>query len=274
MSDLGSLHTFSILTPVKNRGSTIAETLRSISAQSGVYVEHWLKDGGSTDNTLDVYRSWVKAETNKRIQSTVLHGNDAGLYDALNTLTPMVVGDFVGVLHSDDVLVNEGVLRLIAEAFVSTGADLVCCGVLFADRARFPLEHKSIKRAWMLPPNQWLSLRYGSKVFPPHTGIFVRRDIYTKYFYYNTDYKIVADTDILIRLCKRADLKWWSVGFPSTCMSYGGISTKNKVASIEEEMRMIKSNQLSWMSFVMHKLWKLKQFRIPATHRFSDDEGF
>src|SRR5260370_33928996 len=67
---------FTIITPCLNREKFIVEAIESVIAQQYDGVEHWIIDGGSTDKTLDIVRSYSHLR--------VLSEPDRGGYDAFN----------------------------------------------------------------------------------------------------------------------------------------------------------------------------------------------
>ena len=51
-----------LITPVLNQAGTLAETLGSVERQGYPEVEHVVIDGGSTDGTLELLRTWPEAQ--------------------------------------------------------------------------------------------------------------------------------------------------------------------------------------------------------------------
>ena len=83
--------------PVYNAELFLAETLQSLNAQ-GEHSRWWLQDGGSTDRTVEIARSFA------RPGDTVVSEADKGQTDALNRAFAKMGGEIVGFINGDDVL--------------------------------------------------------------------------------------------------------------------------------------------------------------------------
>jgi len=102
----------SILTPSYQHGRYIRRTIDSVLAQQGPFsLEHLVVDGGSTDETIAILRSY-----GNRIRW--VSEPDAGQADALNKARAMATGDIVGWLNSDDVY-EPGCLETVAAVFAA-----------------------------------------------------------------------------------------------------------------------------------------------------------
>jgi glycosyltransferase involved in cell wall biosynthesis len=100
----------SVIVPSLNQGTYIGETLDSIIDQDRPDVEVIVVDGGSTDSTLEVLRSY-----GDRIAWT--SEPDRGQSDAINKGLQRARGDILCYLNSDDVL-EPGSLSLVTRYFV------------------------------------------------------------------------------------------------------------------------------------------------------------
>ena len=118
---------FLVITPVLNCAHYVADTLKSISAQSDGDWVHYLVDGGSTDGTLELLERAVADEPRRRLVT----GPDAGLFDALfkgieaAAADGIVGSDTICVwINGDDLLMPWAFAR-VRQAFDVTGAEWV-----------------------------------------------------------------------------------------------------------------------------------------------------
>jgi glycosyltransferase involved in cell wall biosynthesis len=102
----------SVITPTYNQGCYIRKSIDSVLNQKGNFqLEHIVVDGGSTDETLSILRSY-----GDKISWT--SGPDGGQADALNKGIAKATGDIIGWLNSDD-LYEPRCLQTICEIFGS-----------------------------------------------------------------------------------------------------------------------------------------------------------
>jgi glycosyltransferase involved in cell wall biosynthesis len=111
----------SIITPSFNQGQFIGQTISSILDQGYPNLEYIVIDGGSTDNTVEVIKSF-----GGRITYWVSEP-DRGQAHAINKGLERVTGDIVNWINSDDYL-EPGSLMAIAKAWMSKPGTAVVCG--------------------------------------------------------------------------------------------------------------------------------------------------
>lgn len=99
---------FSIVTPSFNQGRFIQETIESVLSQDYPNIEHWVIDGGSSDETLEILREY---ENDPRFHW--ISEPDEGQSDAINKGLSRCRGEIFAWLNSDDVYA-EGALRKAA----------------------------------------------------------------------------------------------------------------------------------------------------------------
>ncbi|HJZ05367.1 MAG TPA: glycosyltransferase family 2 protein [Patescibacteria group bacterium] len=104
-----SLPRITIITPSFNQGGFIGQTIESVLNQGYPNLEYIVMDGGSTDGTLDVLRSygnWI----------TWFSEKDHGQSHAINKGLRMATGEVIAYLNSDD-LYEPGALLKVGDFF-------------------------------------------------------------------------------------------------------------------------------------------------------------
>lgn len=104
----------SILMPTYNDANTITQTLESVVNQTYDNWELIIVDDGSTDNTKQVIQDFISSHNlSHKIQYH--YQTNADQLNALQTALQHVTGDFIYILHSDDLLYdNKSLERFVA----------------------------------------------------------------------------------------------------------------------------------------------------------------
>jgi hypothetical protein len=87
-----------------------------------------------------------------------------------------------------------------------------------------------------------------------HVGSLHNKAIYEKYGAYNTDYKVCADYELLLR--PRASLRAGFLNFPTVNMSIGGASD-SVLALKESSMAKVKSGGRNLFASCLEYKWAL-----------------
>ncbi len=242
----------SIVTAVYNRADTIGDALRSLQGQTHTDVEHIVQDGGSTDRTLDVIAEL--ADPRLKLESV----RDGGIYDALNRGIARATGDVVGLLHSDDLLAHGDVLAHVAQAFADPQVDGV-----FGDLVYVAKDNPDrVIRYWQAGAYAPERLRRGW--MPPHPTLFLRRSIFEKHGDYDTEFRIAADYEAILRWLTRADLHLAYLPEVLVRMRVGGESNRSLgriLRKSREDLRAIRRHEIGGLDVLAAKnLSKLGQF--------------
>ena len=220
------MKTVSLVLTTYNNKENLERTLASIEKQDYPAVELAIKDGGSTDGTLDVIRNYEMTSKYKVKWST---GKDKGIYDAMNQGYQMTRGDivvFFNDLFQDGLVVSKMIHVMEANPdYVGAYGDLVY------------VEDGKVVRYWKMGSQKSL--------YPGHPALFLKREVYEKYGLYNPNYRIAADYEFMIRFLK--DRRNRLAYLPETIiqMYYGGTSTSgigSYLQSLKEVHRTLKDN--------------------------------
>lgn len=243
----------SVITVCLNSERTIADTMNSVLAQTGVSVEHVVKDGGSTDRTTE-----IAAQTNP--DAKIIVGPDAGLYDAMNHGFAHCTGEIVGFLNADDYYAAPDVLQSVFEVFQKTA-----CAMAYGDITIVDLQNRVV-REWRSAAVRGGSLR-GRQL--PHPALFVRRDVLERLERpFDPSYRISADVKQQLILIEKLGLQAEYLARVLTIMRTGGQSSRSLRALAlgwAESARAYREvhQRPGWLFATRKSMTKLSQIRIP-----------
>jgi glycosyltransferase involved in cell wall biosynthesis len=243
----------SVVTITYNSAATLHDTIESVLAQEYSNVEYLIIDGGSTDETIDI----IKSYSDDRIKW--ISESDKGIYDAMSKGKRMATGDVVGVLNSDDFYPDNQVLDRVAHAFINETVDAVYGDLKYVD-------HQDVSKT----TRNWVSGVYDRKHFlrgwmPPHPTFFLRKAALEKYGYYNPDFKSAGDYELMLRMLFKNNLKALYIPHVQVTMRAGGVSNssiKNRIRANQEDRKAWKLNGIKpkWYTLFMKPLSKLQQW--------------
>lgn len=248
----------SIITATFNSAKTLKDTIQSVLRQTNKDFEYLIIDGGSTDETIDIVKSY-ESEFSGRLKW--VSEKDEGIYDAMNKGIKMASGDVVGILNSDDYFTSDDILQTVDNAFKSHEIDVIYGDIHFI-RDGNPQKCVRYYSSRMFRPF-WL--RFG--FMPAHPSFYCKREIFDKAGLYCLDYKIGADYEMMVRLFKRHKIKSLYANKDFVTMRTGGASNNNvrsRLTLIEEDVKACRVNGIyTNRFFIMLKfLYKIFEFRI------------
>ena len=203
----------SIITITYNSAATLEDTLRSVVNQDYPNMEYLIIDGKSKDSTLSIVDKY------KDKISKIISEKDKGLYDALNKGIKNATGDVVGMLHSDDLYANNAVISKVMKKFEEDPTiEGVYADLVFVNRN----DTNKVMRSWE-------SGAYEEDAFlkgwmPPHPTFFVRKEVYEKFGGFNTELKLSADYELMLRLIHKNKIKLAYLNETIVKMRMGGVS--------------------------------------------------
>ncbi len=247
----------SIITVCYNSAEFIASCIESILNQTYTDIEYIIVDGGSTDRTLEIVSSYRNGVTR------LISEPDNGIYNAMNKGIKIATGEIVGILNSDDFLSNNDIIQIIADEFKNDSIDVIYGDVQFVrpDNLKKIIRYYSSKNFY---PGKF---RYG--FMPAHPSFYTKRRFYYELGYFNEDYKIGADFELMIRFFYRNNLKSKYLPVPFVTMRTGGVSNKSLYSNItlnREIKRACSENGIKTNFLLIYLKYFIKIFEFIKRH--------
>jgi len=241
-----------LITSVYNNQETIAEAIDSVLSQTYPDIEYIIIDGGSTDATVNIVKSYQNS------LAAFISEPDQGIYDGLNKGIKLATGDVIGFLHSDDLYENNRVIETVAQVFIDNSIDSIYGDLTYVNKN----DPTRIIRYWKSGEFSLYKLRHGW--MPPHPTFFVKRKVYEQYGLFDTRFKIAADYDLILRFLGKHQISTHYIPGVLIKMRVGGESNKslkNVFRKSAEDLQAMKNNGIGGISSLIIKNFsKIKQF--------------
>lgn len=248
----------SIITATYNSAETINDTIKSVLCQTNKDIEYIIVDGGSTDETIDIVKSY-ESEFSGRLKW--VSEKDKGIYDAMNKGIKMASGDIIGILNSDDYYTSDDILQTIADAFKCQNVDAIYGDIHFI-KDGVPDKCVRYYSSRLFSPF-WL--RFG--FMPAHPSFYCKRDVFDKSGLYRLDYKIGSDYEMMVRLFRKHKISSRYVPKDFVTMRTGGASNSNlqsRLTLIKEDVKACRDNGIytNELFICLKFLYKIFEFRV------------
>jgi len=246
---------FSIITATYNSGRTIRDTIESVFRQSYTDYEYIIVDGCSKDATLDVVKQYIPQFEGRM---HYISEQDKGIYDAMNKGFQMAKGDVLALINSDDFFCDDHALEKVVNAFNNNpSADGVYADLYYVSQDNTD----NIVRKWVTGTQKPFSKGW----LPAHPTFYVKRECYEKFGYFNLDYKLAADFELMLRFVERYNIKLEYLSEPLVKMRLGGATSRNLENIIKQDkecVRAFKDNNVPVSHFYLlfRYLPKIKQY--------------
>jgi len=200
----------SLILTTYNSLDNFCQTMESILGQDYPNYEIVVKDGGSTDGTLEKIAYYQQMLGERFVSKTC---SDTGIYDAMNQGFALSSGQLV--VFFNDLLAYPQALSDIVSAYSSFGPD--CIGV-HSDLNY--MSGEKIVRAWRMGRGH-----FRSGWMPGHPTLFLKRSVYEDYGLYDSSLKISADYEFMIRSLYKKEHRLAYLPRVTVHMFYGGTSS-------------------------------------------------
>lgn len=206
---------FSIIVVCLNPGEKLKSTLDSILGQTCKDFEVIIKDGGSTDGSVEF---WKKGSEADGAAVRFFQEKDKGIYDAMNQAVTYAAGDFVLFMNCGDSFPDREVLEQTSKviaAQAAAGADmdkLVLYGDTYSDKNQVVIASAPAITGFTCYRN-----------IPCHQSCFYSTAL-CREKPYDLQYRIRADYDHFLWCFYRAGARFVHTGFPVASYEGGGYS--------------------------------------------------
>ena len=219
----------SVITVTFNSENTIRETIKSVLSQNYKEIEYIVIDGGSKDKTISIIKEYIDDI------SYFLTEKDNGMYDALNKGILASTGEYIGLLHSDDVFMNNSTITELAlemqnlKNYSGTYADLD-----IVKKDNINIVKRNYSSSYFKP---W-QLRFGYMF--PHPTLYLHSSVFKKHGLYKTDYRVSADFELILRLFKNK-LKLKRLNIKMIKMREGGLSNNGLYWKLHQNFEIVRA---------------------------------
>lgn len=263
----------SVITVTFNSAKTVGDTMASVLRQEYKDYEYIVVDGGSKDSTVDVIKEYEKKFEELRAECLEkgavaptfrwVSERDKGMYDGINKGIRMATGDVVGIINSDDFYHRTDIFSVIARAFEEHPETQAIYGDV-----RFVNPDNLEKTVRYYSSKNWRPWRFRFGFMPAHPSFFTYKENFEKYGYYQYDYHIAADYELLIRHLYTNKVKAKYVPLDFMKMRTGGRSTDGIQANIrlnKEIVRACKENGIWTCMPLLFLKYFIKVFELIKT---------
>lgn len=228
-----------VITPCFNSEKTIQRTIESVLHQTYQEIEYLIIDGASTDNTLQIARSYESAFHGRM---HIFSEKDEGIYYAMNKGIGMANGELVGIVNSDDYYEPEAVEHMVKNRSKSSYQILYGFERILKDGQETAVvinHHTNL-------PNQMIT----------HPTCFVTKKLYEDKGVFDTGYRYSADYEFMLRMYQDRQVEFTPVYEIISNYALGGASGTGE-AYLETNKLLLKYGTISKKRY-RFIVWKYK----------------
>ncbi len=226
----------SVVTTVLNNREFIESAIQSVLNQTYPNIEYIIIDGGSTDGTVAIINKY------KDRIAKFIYEKDRGIYDGLNKGLKLATGEIINSLNSDDVYADGSTIETVAKNMIDSNADIAWGDLVYVRRD----DTSKIFRYWK--SSEYQKGKFQKGWHPPHPTFFVRRKIYEQYGYFNLDFKIAADYELMLRFLEKYGVSSCYIPMVLVKMRVGGVSNRNIARRIQAHLEDYKAWRVNKLS--------------------------
>ena len=232
-----------VITINLNNRLGLQKTIDSVFGQNYPSIEYIVIDGGSVDGSFEYLQS-IKSKL-----AYCISEKDKGIYDAMNKGIIRARGEYLLFLNSGDCFYDTTSLSCLVNNICNEGIVYGKMGMY----VNGSLQTKAYPYK--------LSLAYFRYDTIPHQSAIIKKDLFDKFGYYKTHFKIVSDWAFFVDCIIKGKVKYKYVDQVISIFDLNGISSQpssNKIIRKEINEHLKKKY---WFSYQYFKLnWAIKYY--------------
>lgn len=215
----------SVITINKNNAEGLEKTIRSVIEQDFIDYEYIIIDGNSIDRSCDIIRKYANCI------SYWISEKDDGIYHAMNKGIAQANGEYCLFLNSGDYLFSRNVLKEYSGYNIT--------GEIITGNAIVDMGEKGTEL--VLSPKEVTFYTFFKHTIL-HQATFIKRSLFDKFGYYNTNLKIVADWEFVIKVLCLFNCNYQSIPLTISVFDTAGMSSRpnNMTICIKEREQVLK----------------------------------
>lgn len=184
----------SVIVPSYNQGRYVRDTIESILSQEYRPIQIHVIDGGSTDETVDVLKSFGSIP-----ELLWVSERDRGVVDAVNKGFAQVTGDLIAIQSSDDMYLPDAFTRV-----VSAFRKYPQAGLIYGDTIKVDAAGNELQKARI--GSFSLENLFLLKTWIPQPSAFFRKEMLAACGGWDETIPYAPDTDLWIRMAFRTEV--------------------------------------------------------------------
>lgn len=218
-----------------NAQENIKSTIDSVAAQEFSDYEYLIIDGLSTDDTVNIAKSFKHRFKEKEINFTIYSEKDKGIFDAMNKGIDKAMGEWIIFMNAGDSFYSDEILSQTSTYLSDLTEDIVYGSTVVSDGIHYQLKKGSS------PSDLPKSVPFY------HQSVFVKRKLLIAYKF-DISYKIAGDYELFVRLWKDKR-KFKRIPIIVSLFDLSGVSSKNLYKSDKEVFEIKKKYAIESKSY-------------------------
>lgn len=253
---------FSIITCTYNSGKYIQQNINSVSSQNFKDYEHIFIDGYSSDNTIKQIKEYQNNIKNKN-QVKLVQSEAKGISNAMNIGINQAKGKYIIHLNSDDYFFDNNVLMDVYN-FISKHSQIDWlygkANVIEEDGAA--LQVYPDKPFFHYHYNPKIKGKYLMKIlnFVPHQSVFIKKDIFEKFGYFDESINSMMDPDMWKRINYKTNWVFYNrIICNYTLRKDAQSSGKKNLNENRKNLRLIQKRHFNKIEYYLSKILNIIQ---------------